>query len=122
MMDRLKSKLDERKRTRITMLVRESDLNTLSFLKAHGFIATHLIEEYYDDTAEDAIELMLAGASLVGIGTALADHGASLFGEIAKGMETWCTSEGVRDVSALTGAMHRELIKRGMKGTSMKHS
>ena len=73
-------------------------------------------------TAEDAIELMLAGASLVGIGTALADHGGSLFGEIAKGMETWCTSEGVKDVSELTGAMHRELIKRGMKGTSMKHS
>ena len=73
-------------------------------------------------TVEDAIELMLAGASLVGIGTALADRGAELFGEIARGMETWCNSEGVKHVSELIGAMHKELIKRGMKGTSMKHS
>lgn len=73
-------------------------------------------------TAEDAIELMLAGASLVGIGTALADHGASLFGEIAKGMEAWCRNEGVKEISELTGAMHKELMKRGMKGTSMKHA
>jgi len=73
-------------------------------------------------TAEDAIELMLAGASLVGIGTALADHGADLFAKIAKDMDSWCTSEGIKEISELTGAMQRELIKRGIKGTSMKHA
>lgn len=58
LMEKLKSKLDVNRRTRIVMLVRESDLNTLSFLKAQGFVPAHLTREYYDDTQEDAIEMV----------------------------------------------------------------
>lgn len=73
-------------------------------------------------TGEDAIELLLAGASLIGIGTAIVSRGAGVFGAVAKEMEEWCEKEGVKNLSELIGGMHRELIKRGMKGTSMKHT
>jgi dihydroorotate dehydrogenase (NAD+) catalytic subunit len=73
-------------------------------------------------TGEDAIEMMLAGASLVGIGTAVADRGIEVFRAVYDEMQLWCTNEGVDNVADLVGGMHKELQKRGMKGTSMKHA
>ena len=73
-------------------------------------------------TGEDAIEMMLAGASLVGVGTAVATRGADIFKKICDEMQLWCTNEGVDDVSSLIGGMHKELSARGVKGTQMKHS
>lgn len=73
-------------------------------------------------TGEDAIELMLAGASLVGIGTAVADRGIKIFKTVCEEMQLWCTNEGVDNVSDLVGGMHKELAKRGMQGTAMKHA
>ncbi|OGJ57538.1 hypothetical protein A2881_03780 [Candidatus Peribacteria bacterium RIFCSPHIGHO2_01_FULL_55_13] len=72
-------------------------------------------------TGEDAIEMMLAGASLVGIGTAVADRGIDVFSTVCEEMQLWCTNEGVDNVSDLVGGMHQELQQRGMKGTSMTH-
>ncbi len=63
-------------------------------------------------TGEDAIELMLAGASLVGVGTAVGDRGIDVFSKICDEMQYWCTNEGVDNVEDLIGGMHRELKKR----------
>ncbi|MSR87032.1 dihydroorotate dehydrogenase [Candidatus Peribacteria bacterium] len=62
-------------------------------------------------TGEDAIELMLAGASLVGIGTAVADRGLEVFKHVCDEMQLWCTNEGVDDVEDLVGGMHKALSK-----------
>ncbi|PIR52817.1 dihydroorotate dehydrogenase [Candidatus Peregrinibacteria bacterium CG10_big_fil_rev_8_21_14_0_10_49_10] len=66
-------------------------------------------------TGEDAIELMLAGASLIGIGTAVSTRGADIFAKVCKEMQFWCTNEGVDAVSELVGGMHKELSKRSEK-------
>lgn len=55
---------------------------------------------------EDAIELMLAGASLIGIGTAVLTQGYGIFKKVCKELEAWCEKEGVKDIAELTGAMH----------------
>lgn len=63
-------------------------------------------------TGEDALEMMLAGASLIGIGTAVAARGIGVFGKVCDEMAEWCDGEGVEKLSDLTGAMHREISKR----------
>lgn len=62
-------------------------------------------------TGEDAIELMLAGASLIGIGTAVGDRGLDVFKHVCDEMQMWCTNEGVQNVEELVGGMHKELSK-----------
>jgi dihydroorotate dehydrogenase (NAD+) catalytic subunit len=73
-------------------------------------------------TGEDVIEMMLAGASLVGIGTAVGERGVDVFSKVRDEMQLWCTNEGVENISDLVGAMHTELKQHGMKGTSMTHA
>lgn len=99
-------------------------------------IATRCVAEIYEATegkvpiigtggvytGEDALELMLAGATLVGIGTAVGDRGADVFKKICEEIQLWCTNEGVKKVSEMVGGMHKELKKRGIGGTQMKHS
>ncbi len=55
-------------------------------------------------TAVDAIELMLAGASAVQVGTASFADPRSVIG-VLDGMETWCARRGVRRVASLTGTV-----------------
>lgn len=62
-------------------------------------------------TGEDAIEFMLAGATLIGIGTAVWGRGADVFRKVCGEMQAWCDSEGVKNLSDLIGGMHRELAK-----------
>jgi dihydroorotate dehydrogenase (NAD+) catalytic subunit len=71
-------------------------------------------------TGEDALELILAGASLVGIGTAVADRGAEVFRKVCEEMAAWCEEEGVESIAEITGGMQRELAKRGLQ-RQMKH-
>lgn len=53
-------------------------------------------------TANDAVELMLAGASAVQVGTAsFADPRTVI--SVLDGMETWCRRHGVTEVARLTG-------------------
>jgi dihydroorotate dehydrogenase (NAD+) catalytic subunit len=66
-------------------------------------------------TGEDAIEFLLAGASLIGIGTAIAYRGAGVFHLVTEEMSTWCEKEGVKKISELVGGMHREIAKRSKK-------
>ena len=60
-------------------------------------------------TGEDAIEFLLAGASLIGIGTAIAYRGAEVFRLVCEEMTAWCEAEGIKDIAELTGGMHRAL-------------
>lgn len=60
-------------------------------------------------TGEDALELMLAGASLVGVGTAVWNRGVDVFATICEEMQLWCTNEGVWNIQDMIGGMHREL-------------
>lgn len=56
-------------------------------------------------TAEDAAELVVAGASAVQVGTAsFADPRAA--GRVASDLVDWCRHNGVADVSAMIGAIH----------------
>ena len=67
-------------------------------------------------TGEDAIELLLAGASLIGVGTAVSDRGLDVFKKICDEMQMWCTNEGVWDIRDLIGGMHRTLEYFGKNG------
>jgi dihydroorotate dehydrogenase (NAD+) catalytic subunit len=64
-------------------------------------------------TGEDAVELMLAGASLIGIGTAVWARGHDVFRKVCEEMTAWGEAEGVKDVAELVGAMHRERMNNG---------
>ena len=57
-------------------------------------------------SAWDAIELILAGANAVQVGTAsFADpHAPSL---VARGVAAWCAEHGIADIAGLTGLAHR---------------
>jgi dihydroorotate dehydrogenase (NAD+) catalytic subunit len=60
-------------------------------------------------TGEDAIEMLLAGASLVGIGTAVWKRGVEVFRLVCEEMDAWCEKEGVKDIGELIGGMHKAL-------------
>jgi dihydroorotate dehydrogenase (NAD+) catalytic subunit len=56
-------------------------------------------------SGEDAVELLLAGASAVQVGTAtLADPRAPM--RVLAGLERWCRKRGVQSVSELVGGAH----------------
>ena len=56
-------------------------------------------------TGEDAVEMMLAGASAVQVGTAtFADPRA--VATVLEGLETWCGRHGVRRARELIGGAH----------------
>ena len=57
-------------------------------------------------TGEDAIEMMMAGATLVGMGTMVYYRGASGFGKVAEEMAAWCEREGVKDLKEIIGVAH----------------
>lgn len=57
-------------------------------------------------TGRDAIELMMAGATLVGVGTAVYYRGVEVFGLIADEMKEWCEKNGVTDISEIVGRAH----------------
>lgn len=54
----------------------------------------------------DAVEMLCAGADLVGVGFGVMADPASVFA-LAAGLESWLDARGVRDVKELVGAAHR---------------
>lgn len=58
-------------------------------------------------TGEDVIEIMMAGATLVGIGTMVNYRGVEGFGKIVEEMQEWCDKEGVKDLEEIIGAATR---------------
>jgi dihydroorotate dehydrogenase (NAD+) catalytic subunit len=58
------------------------------------------------NSGQDAIEMMMAGASWVGVGTAVYFRGPAVFKEIAREMEAWMKDNSVQDVKSIVGAAH----------------
>jgi len=58
-------------------------------------------------TWQDAVEFMLAGASAVQIGTAIASKGLGIFRSIAEGIDTYMHNKGFRSINEIVGLSHR---------------
>jgi len=54
MADKLISKLSSQRRTRVTLEVRETNLQAQLFFKSVGFRATSVLRSFYEDSPEDA--------------------------------------------------------------------
>jgi ribosomal-protein-alanine N-acetyltransferase len=57
MVAKLVGKLSSHRRTRISLLLRESSLATQLFFRSQGFRATEVLREHFEDTAEDAYQM-----------------------------------------------------------------
>ena len=58
-------------------------------------------------TGEDAIEMIMAGASLVGIGTAVRYRGIDVFAKVAKEMNSWLSDHNL-SMEDIKGAAHKK--------------
>lgn len=58
-------------------------------------------------TGEDAVELIMAGATAVGVGSATHTRGPQVLGEIVREMQTFMAAEGYETVGEMRGAAHR---------------
>lgn len=58
-------------------------------------------------TGRHAVEMMMAGATAVGIGTAVHSDGIEVFDKVAREMAEWMQANGVERVEELTGAANR---------------
>ncbi len=57
-------------------------------------------------TGKDAIEMIMAGASAVGIGSAVYYRGIKVFNKIIKEMEEYCSLKGIKKLEAIKGIAH----------------
>lgn len=57
MIAKLIGKLSSHRRTKITLAVRESNLNAQLFFRAQDFKATKVLRNYYEDSGEDAYQM-----------------------------------------------------------------
>lgn len=57
MLTKLIGKLSSQRRTRITLEVRETNLDAQLFFRESGFRATTVLRNYYDDSPEDAYQM-----------------------------------------------------------------
>ena len=58
-------------------------------------------------SGRDAIEMLMAGASTIGIGTAIYDHGIDVFKKVTDEMAHWMTNNGVSSLNEIIGAAHK---------------
>ena len=56
---------------------------------------------------QDAVEFMLAGASAVQIGTAIAFKGDNVFHSVTEGIETYLKRKGLKNVNEIVGLSHK---------------
>lgn len=56
-------------------------------------------------TGEDALEMMMAGATLVGMGSAVYYRGLDVFRKVANEMNEWCDANGVENLSEIIGTV-----------------
>lgn len=54
MLDKLKQKLSNQRRSQITLEVRETNLDAQLFFASQGFRAVSVLRDFYEDTTEDA--------------------------------------------------------------------
>lgn len=57
MIDKLKSKLSSHRRTRLTLKVRETNLEAQLFFRSQGFQAVNVLRGFYEDSDEDAYRM-----------------------------------------------------------------
>ncbi len=57
-------------------------------------------------SGEDAIEMIMAGATAVGVGTACYYHGPTVFRKITNEMAAWMKKNKVKNLSQIRGAAH----------------
>lgn len=57
-------------------------------------------------TGEDAIEFIMAGATAVGVGSAIHYRGIDVFKKITKEMETFMKEEGIKNLDEIRGCAH----------------
>jgi NAD-dependent dihydropyrimidine dehydrogenase PreA subunit len=62
--------------------------------------------------AESAIEMLMVGATAVGMCTAPLLHGLEVFDKVATAMERWLGEHGFADVNEIRGLTHRRQAKR----------
>ncbi len=58
-------------------------------------------------TWEEAVELFLAGASAIGIGTAISIEGLEVFHGVVEGLKTYLKRHGFKDIKEIVGLSHR---------------
>jgi dihydroorotate dehydrogenase (NAD+) catalytic subunit len=56
---------------------------------------------------QDAVEFILAGASAIQIGTAVAFKGIDVFGSIAQGIDEYLKSKNFPNVKEIVGLAHK---------------
>jgi dihydroorotate dehydrogenase (NAD+) catalytic subunit len=56
---------------------------------------------------KDAVEFILAGASAVQIGTAVAFKGVDVFGSVAKGIDDYLKKKGIKHMKGIVGLAHK---------------
>jgi len=56
---------------------------------------------------QDAVEMMMAGATLVGVGSATYFKGMKLFGEIKEGLSEYMKKEKIKNLKELVGVTHK---------------
>ncbi|MBK8049250.1 MAG: dihydroorotate dehydrogenase [Anaerolineales bacterium] len=61
-------------------------------------------------TGLDAVEMLMAGATAVGVGSAVYYRGAKAITTIRTELESWMAAHGVTDLDQIRGAVHRERI------------
>jgi len=57
-------------------------------------------------SGRDALEMVMAGAGLVGVGSAVYGRGPEIFGTIRHEMEGWMAAHGVRSLDEIRGIAH----------------
>lgn len=57
---------------------------------------------------EDVVEMLMAGASAVGVGTAVWKEGEGIFKKISAGLKDFMEKEGYQSIDELVGLAHRE--------------
>ena len=66
MVAKLISKLSSHRRTRITLEVRETNLQAQLFFRSQGFLAVRVLRGYYEDSGEDAFLMQYQLSDYVG--------------------------------------------------------
>lgn len=57
-------------------------------------------------TGADAIEMIMAGATLIGIGTGVYYRGIEIFKKVEKEIAAWCKNNRVKHIKNIIGAVH----------------
>lgn len=57
-------------------------------------------------TVENVVEMMMAGATLIGVGTATYMKGMKVYDELKQGLQTYMEKEGIKNLKELVGVAH----------------